>query len=151
MVYNKKIFSYFPYISLCKKCAPPPFDLLNPYRGQGYVKGQNNCLNSVLCFIPFNLICNMTTFRKENKITFDPTPGVKGKCVPYISLCKTCVSQAGAFFSSRHDLNNLGRCYIPNIQALCLVFSDKKNFSHVAYISLYKTCGGAMFGPRDII
>ena len=92
--------------------CPPPFDLLNPYRGRGYVKGQNNCLNSVLCFIPFNLICNMTTFRKENKITFDPTPGVKGKCVPYISLCKTCVSQVGAFFSSRHDLNNLGRVHL---------------------------------------
>ena len=31
------------------------------------------------CFIPINLICNMTTFRKENW-PFDPTPGVNGVC-----------------------------------------------------------------------
>ena len=30
----------------------------------GCVKGQNICLHCALCFIPVNLICNMTTFRK---------------------------------------------------------------------------------------
>ena len=27
-----------------------------------------------------NLTCNMATFRKEDKLTFDPTHGVNGKC-----------------------------------------------------------------------
>ena len=53
------------------------FDPLTPFRGIGYVRGQSICLHGVLNFIPVNLICNMTTFRKENH--FDPTPGVKGK------------------------------------------------------------------------
>ena len=30
------------------------------------------------CFFHFTLICNMTTFRKEQKWPFDPTPGVVG-------------------------------------------------------------------------
>ena len=37
-------------------------------RCRGCVKGQNICLHGVLCFIPFNLICNMTSFRKETKV-----------------------------------------------------------------------------------
>ena len=56
------------------------FDLLSPYRGRGCVKGQNICMHGVLCFILINLIYNMTTFRKESKLTFDPTQGFKGKC-----------------------------------------------------------------------
>ena len=31
---------------------------------------QNMCLHGALCFISINLICNMTTFRKEKKMTF---------------------------------------------------------------------------------
>ena len=52
-----------------KKC----FDLLTPSSGRWCVKGKNICLHDVLCFIAVNLICNMTTFRKENKNWhFDP-------------------------------------------------------------------------------
>ena len=36
--------------------------------------------NSDLCSIPFNLICNMTTFRKGKKLTFWPHPRGRG-CV----------------------------------------------------------------------
>ena len=35
------------------------------------------CLHGNLCSIHFNLICNMTTFRKK-VLTIGPTPGVEG-------------------------------------------------------------------------
>ena len=38
------------------------------------------CLHGALCSILVNLICNMTTFRKKNVLTFDPTLGVEGVC-----------------------------------------------------------------------
>ena len=43
---------------------------------------------------------------------------------------------------------------MPNIKALGLVVSDKKIFSCLPYISLYKTYvspGGPILGPRGII
>ena len=40
------------------------FELISP-GGRGCVKGQNVCLHGALCAIPINLICNITTFRKE--------------------------------------------------------------------------------------
>ena len=36
------------------------------------------CIHSVLCFILISLICNMTSFRKERKLTIRP---LKGVCV----------------------------------------------------------------------
>ena len=36
------------------------------------------CLHGDLCSIPFNSICNMTTFGKKN---VDSTPGVECVCV----------------------------------------------------------------------
>ena len=47
----------------------------NP-RGQACVKIQSVTLH----FFHFSLICNMTTFRKEKKWPFDPTPGGVGVC-----------------------------------------------------------------------
>ena len=48
-------------------------------------------LYGVLCSFPFNLIRNMTTFRKKNCLTFDPTPGFEGVCndriCAYMVLC----------------------------------------------------------------
>ena len=58
---------------------------------------------------------------------------------------------AGPFWAQWHNLNKLGRGHIPYTKALGLVFSDKKNFSCIPYISLCKTCvpkGGPVFGPR---
>ena len=54
--------------------------LLTPSMGRGSEKGQNICLHAVLCFIPVNLICNMTTFRKEKNDLYTPTLGFKGVC-----------------------------------------------------------------------
>ena len=54
------------------------FDLLTPSGGCMCIIGQNIGLHCVLCYIPDNLTCNMTTFRK--KWPFDPTPGIKGVC-----------------------------------------------------------------------
>ena len=45
------------------------------------------CLHGALCSIPFNLICNMTTFRKKKNSTFDLTPGVEGVCVCKDRIC----------------------------------------------------------------
>ena len=45
------------------------------------------CLHGAVSSIPFNLICNMSTFRKKNVLTFDPTPGVKGVCKDRICAC----------------------------------------------------------------
>ena len=52
------------------------------------------CLHGTLCSIPFDLIFNMTTFRKKNVMTFDPTPGV-GLCVKteyMLACCCICHS-----------------------------------------------------------
>ena len=51
-------------------------------------------------------------------------------CFPYIpvSLCKPVTPGAGLFWPQGNNLNNFGRCYIPNIKALGLVVSDKKVF-----------------------
>ena len=38
-------------------------------------------LHGALCSMTTNLMCNMTTFRKKNALTFDPTPGVEGVCL----------------------------------------------------------------------
>ena len=41
------------------------------------------CLHGALWSIPFNLICNMTTFRRRKKVlTFYPTTGVEGVYKP---------------------------------------------------------------------
>ena len=45
------------------------------------------CLHGALCSIPFNVICNMTSFRKINVLTFDPTLGVEDVCKDRISGC----------------------------------------------------------------
>ena len=49
-------------------------------RGRGCVYGQHICFHCDLCSIPFNLICNMTTFRKKNDLTFWTHPRGQG-CV----------------------------------------------------------------------
>ena len=46
------------------------------------------CLRGVLCSIPFNLECNMATFKNKNVLTFDHTPGVEGVCRDRICSCK---------------------------------------------------------------
>ena len=52
---------------------------------------QGVTLHVGLHFFLFNLISNMTTFRKEKKMTFEPTPGVFGVCndsiFAFIVLC----------------------------------------------------------------
>ena len=48
--------------------------------------GQNICLHGVLCSIPFNLTCNMTTSRK-NVLTFRPPQGVGQNMCLYGALC----------------------------------------------------------------
>ena len=45
-------------------------------------------LYGALCSIAFNLVCNNTTFRKKNALTFDPTLGIKGVYKDIISACK---------------------------------------------------------------
>ena len=40
-----------------------------------------------LYFFPFNMICNRTTFRKNNILPFDPTPQVEGVCKDRICAC----------------------------------------------------------------
>ena len=52
--------------------------------------GTECLLGCVLCFIPVNLICSMTTFRKlyKNDIL---TPGVKGMCKDKIFVACYCM------------------------------------------------------------
>ena len=45
------------------------------------MKIQSVTLHVGLHFFHFNLICPMTTFRKEKNDLFDPIPGVVGVCV----------------------------------------------------------------------
>ena len=151
------------------------FDLLTPCMGGGCVQGQNICLNGVLCFIPINLICYMTTFRKEKKaLTLWPHPRVNGVCkgkillecycvlIPfnlicnmtifwwkYFSLCDRC----GPVASFKQTWWRSTRWfYIPIIKALGLVVSNKKSF-HIFHIykSKWNIWDEAMFGPRGII
>ena len=44
------------------------------------------CVHGALCSIPINLICNMTTFRK-NVLKFDSALGVEGVCKDRICAC----------------------------------------------------------------
>ena len=44
-------------------------------------------LHGALCPIPFNLICNKTTYRK-NVLTFDPIPGTEGVSKDRMCACK---------------------------------------------------------------
>ena len=59
--FQKKVLSFWPHP-----------------RGRGCAQGHNICLYGVLCSIPFNLICNMITFRKKNVLTFWPHPWSQG-------------------------------------------------------------------------
>ena len=45
------------------------------------------CLHGAPCSIPFNLICNMTTFWNGNILTFHPTPGTDGVYRGRICAC----------------------------------------------------------------
>ena len=45
------------------------------------------CLHDALCSISFNLISNMTTLKKKNVLTFEPTQGVEGVCKDKICAC----------------------------------------------------------------
>ena len=47
--------------------------------------------------------------------------------------------EAGSFLAPGAKLEQLGRCYVPNIKAIGLQVSDKEIFSYL-YISLCKTC-----------
>ena len=44
------------------------------------------CLHGALCFVPFILISNTTTFSK-NVLTFDHSPGVEGVYKDRICAC----------------------------------------------------------------
>ena len=43
------------------------------------------CFYGAICFIHFNLICNMTTFRKKS-FTFDLTPGAESVCKDSVTM-----------------------------------------------------------------
>ena len=59
--------------------------IFKPLQGsRGCVKGQNICL-IIVCFIPFNLKCNMATFKKLFQ-TFEPHPH-GSKCIGKIIAC----------------------------------------------------------------
>ena len=55
-------------------------------RGCWCVQWQYICFHGALCSIPFNLICNMTTFRKRYSLTFWPHPLGQG-CVCEQNIC----------------------------------------------------------------
>ena len=54
--------------------------------GQGCVCGQNICYHAAASVVSFNLICNMTTFRKIYSLTFWPHPLGRG-CVCGQNIC----------------------------------------------------------------
>ena len=62
-----------------------PFDP-HPPLGQGCVCGQNICYHVAAIVVSFNLICNMTTFRKIYSLTFWPHPLGRG-CVCGQNIC----------------------------------------------------------------
>ena len=60
--------------------------LIQPQGSRVCVYGQNMCLHCALCLIPFNLICNMATFRKK-VLTFRSNIRVMGVCREWICAC----------------------------------------------------------------
>ena len=54
--------------------------------GRGCVCGQNICYHVAASVVSFNLICNMTTFRKRYSLTFWPHP-LGGGCVCGQNIC----------------------------------------------------------------
>ena len=61
-------------------------DIFTHPRGRGCVKMLNVMLHGVLCFVPFNLICNMITIRKKNNIFTTPHGSRARESVEYIML-----------------------------------------------------------------
>ena len=62
------------------------------------------CIFGALCSVPFDLICNMTTFRKKNGLTFYPYPGVEG-----VSVGKIFATMLLFCSANRYHLCNFGR------------------------------------------
>ena len=71
--------------------------------GRGCVCGQNICYHIAVSVVSFNLICNMTTFRK--KIKFDlltPPPGSR-VCLWAKYLLSCCCQRRQLLFDMQHD------------------------------------------------
>ena len=64
--------------------------------GQGCVCGQNICYHVAASVISFNLICNMTTFRKIYSLTFWPHPLGRG-CVCGQNICHLVAASVVSF------------------------------------------------------
>ena len=108
-----------------KKC----FYLLIPSRGRGWVKRRTICLHSVLCFIPVNLICNMTIHSERKSDLLTPHQGsrvfVRAKyllacycmLIPFNLICNYCsftiswlkdltiTSIKGCYFFDEYSIN----------------------------------------------
>ena len=64
------------------------------------------CLHGALCSISFNLIWNMTTFRKKKKeyiLTSDPTPGFEGVCNDKKNVLACCRIRDSIYLDMQHD------------------------------------------------
>ena len=64
--------------------------------GQGCVCGQNICYHVDASFVSFNLICNMTTFRKISSLTFWHHPLGQG-CVCGKNICYHAAASVASF------------------------------------------------------
>ena len=62
------------------------------------------CLHGALCSIFFNLICNMTTFRRKKCFDFDPTQGSR-VCVKseYMYMLACCCIRDSLQFDMQHN------------------------------------------------
>ena len=65
-------------------------------RGRWCVYWQHICFHCTLCSIPFNLICNMTTFTKIYDLTFWPHPLGRG-CVYGLNICYHVAAKVVSF------------------------------------------------------
>ena len=68
----------------------------NPTQGQGCVCGQNISYHIAASIVSFNLICNMTTFRKRYSLTFWPHPLGRG-CVCGQNICYHVAARVVSF------------------------------------------------------
>ena len=65
-------------------------------RGRWCVYWQHICIHGALCSIPFNLVCNMTTFSKRYSLTFWPHPLGQG-CVYGQNICYHAAASVVSF------------------------------------------------------
>ena len=102
------LISYATWLLSDKK----KFDLLTPPQGRGCICGQNICYHVAACICGFNLICNMTIFRKRFILDLAPPLSPPGHRTQAFRLksCLTCFISISPLPACKISAKNFNNC-----------------------------------------